>query len=156
MSPPTSAKSPSEYVAGIEWLDAPVGSFNHLVGNGKHVARDGQPSDSDAALRAGASADSGISPGTKNFFAKTSFTQRLPPLWGRTIFGQVFVRGGMSNFQKSKSPPYRGVAARPHTTFEARLRCSELLAFAHCSAPRKLIARSRSARYTARYSSIGR
>src|SRR6516162_2350210 len=41
-----------------------------------------------AALRAGASADSGISPGTKNFFAKTSFTQSLPPLWDRTIFGQ--------------------------------------------------------------------
>jgi len=40
-------------------------------------------------------AASGISPGTKKFFAKTSFTQRLPPLSDRTIFGQVFVRGGM-------------------------------------------------------------
>ena len=32
----------------------------------------------------------------KKFFAKTSFTQRLPPLCGRIIFGQVFGRGGMS------------------------------------------------------------
>src|SRR5262245_58751282 len=37
-----------------------------------------------------------LSPGTKNFFGKTSFTQRLPPLSDRTIFGRVFGRGGMS------------------------------------------------------------
>src|SRR5262249_14745845 len=43
-----------------------------------------------------------------NFFAKTSFTQRLPPLMGRTIFGQVFVRGGVSNFQNPKLPPTGG------------------------------------------------
>ena len=41
----------------------------------------------------------------KNFFAKTSFTQRQPPLWDRTIFGQVFVRGGMIKFSKWKVPP---------------------------------------------------
>jgi hypothetical protein len=39
-------------------------------------------------------------PAPKNFFAKTSFAQRLPPLWDRTIFGQVFVRGGMIKFSK--------------------------------------------------------
>jgi len=44
----------------FEWLDARVGSFNHLVGNGKHVARDGQLSDSGAAMCAATSADSGI------------------------------------------------------------------------------------------------
>jgi hypothetical protein len=27
---------------------------------------------------------------------------------GRTIFGQVFVRGGMTEISKMKSPPYRG------------------------------------------------
>ena len=36
------------------------------------------------------------SPGTKKFFCKNVFTQRLPPLCGKTIFGQVFGRGGMS------------------------------------------------------------
>src|SRR5262249_52414451 len=41
----------------------------------------------------------------KNFFAKASFTQRLPPLSDRTIFGQVFVRGGMTAFLKMESPP---------------------------------------------------
>src|SRR5262249_8782773 len=43
-------------------------------------------------------------PAPKNFFAKTSFTQRPPPLWDRTIFGHVFVRGGMSKFSKWKVP----------------------------------------------------
>src|SRR5262249_9546968 len=57
-------------------------------------------------------AASGISPGTKNFFAKTSFTQRLPPLWDRTIFGQVFVRGGMIKFSKWKVPLPGGQARR--------------------------------------------
>jgi hypothetical protein len=36
--------------------------------------------------RTDASAASGISAGTKNFFAKTSFTQRLPPLMGQNHF----------------------------------------------------------------------
>ena len=31
---------------------------------------------------------------------------------GRTIFGQVFVRGGMSNFQNPKVPPTGGQARR--------------------------------------------
>src|SRR6516225_7870902 len=51
-------------------------------------------------------------PAPKNFFAKTSFTQRLPPLWDRTIFGQVFVRGGMTKFSKWKVPPTGGGQAR--------------------------------------------
>jgi hypothetical protein len=76
-----------------------------------------------AALRAGASADSGILSRTKNFFAKTSFTQRLPPLWAETIFGQVFVRGGMSNFQNPRVPPTGGRVCRTH--IPARLRCAE-------------------------------
>src|SRR5215467_2177738 len=49
-------------------------------------------------------------PAPKNFFAKTSFTHRLPPLWDRTIFGQVFVRGGMTKFSKWKVPPTGGSA----------------------------------------------
>jgi len=48
----------------------------------------------------------------KNFFAKMSFTQRLPPLWDRTIFGQVFVRGAMNKISKWKVPPTRGSIAR--------------------------------------------
>src|SRR5215475_16100349 len=51
-------------------------------------------------------------PTPKNFFAKTSFTQRLPPLCGRTIFGQVFVRGGMTKFSKWKVPLPGGQARR--------------------------------------------
>src|SRR5262249_27867683 len=51
-------------------------------------------------------------PAPKNFFAKTSFTQRLPPLSDRTIFGQVFVRGGMIKFSKWKVPPTGGQARR--------------------------------------------
>ena len=43
-------------------------------------------------------------PAPKNFFAKTFFTQRLAPLWVRTIFGQAFVRGGMIKFSKWKVP----------------------------------------------------
>src|SRR5215469_14042276 len=50
-------------------------------------------------------------PAPKNFFAKTSFTQRLPPLWDRTIFGQVFVRGSMIKFSKWKVPPTGGSSA---------------------------------------------
>src|SRR5262249_27324665 len=48
----------------------------------------------------------------KNFFAKTSFTQRLPPLSDRTIFGQVFGRGGMIKFSKWKVPLPGGQARR--------------------------------------------
>jgi hypothetical protein len=39
-------------------------------------------------------------PAPKNFFAKASFTERLPPFWDGTIFGQVFVRGGMTKISK--------------------------------------------------------
>src|SRR6516162_6681523 len=57
-------------------------------------------------------AASGILSHTKKFFAKASFTQRLPPLWDRTIFGQVFVRGGMTEFSKWKVPLPGGQARR--------------------------------------------
>ena len=93
MSPPTSAKSPSEYVAGIEWLDAPVGSFNHLVGNGKHVARDGQPSDSDATICAATSADSGISPKHQKFFCKNVFQTKATPFWGKPFLDRSLSEG---------------------------------------------------------------
>src|SRR4029450_11675141 len=51
-------------------------------------------------------------PTPKNFFAKASFTQSLPPLWDRTIFGQVFVRGAMTKFSKWKVPPTGGRICR--------------------------------------------
>src|SRR5215467_1563844 len=44
----------------------------------------------------------------KIFSQKTSFTQRLPPLWDRTIFGQVFGRGAVIKFSKWKVPPTGG------------------------------------------------
>src|SRR6516165_8266851 len=50
-------------------------------------------------------------PAPKNFSAKASFIQRLPPLWDRTIFGQVFARGGMIKFSKWKVPPTGGSSA---------------------------------------------
>src|SRR5262249_42207877 len=55
-------------------------------------------------------------PPPKNFFAKTFFTQRLPPYAGRTIFGQVFGRGAGTNISKWKVPPTGGRARhnRPH------------------------------------------
>src|SRR5262249_21392425 len=34
------------------------------------------------------------------FFAKASFTQKATPFIGRTIFGQVFVREGMTEISK--------------------------------------------------------
>src|SRR6516164_3613856 len=61
-----------------------------------------------AAVRAGASADSGILTRHQKFFCKNVFTQRLPPLPDRTIFGQVFVRGGMIKISKWKVPPTGG------------------------------------------------
>jgi hypothetical protein len=48
------------------------------------------------------------SPGTKIFFCKNVFHTKATPFMGRTIFGQVFVRGGMTEISKMKSPPYRG------------------------------------------------
>src|SRR6516165_3847652 len=59
-----------------------------------------------AALRAGASADSGILSRNCKFFSKTSFVRKATPFWGaETIFGQVFGRGGMSEIPKTKVPP---------------------------------------------------
>jgi hypothetical protein len=56
-------------------------------------------------------AASGISPDTKNFFAKNVFHTKATPLWDRTIFGQVFGRGGMIKFSKWKVPPTGGSSA---------------------------------------------
>ena len=50
-------------------------------------------------------AASGISPDTKNFFCKNVFHTKATPLWDRTIFGQIIVRGGMIKFSKWKVPP---------------------------------------------------
>jgi hypothetical protein len=47
-------------------------------------------------------------PAPKNFFAKASFTQRLRSFMGKTIFGQVFVRGAMTKISKWKVPPTGG------------------------------------------------
>src|SRR5207245_9242946 len=75
-----------------------------------------------AALRAGASADSGILSRHQKFFCKNVFHTKATPFMGRTIFGQVFVRGGMSNFQNPKVPPTGG-SHLPHahpSSFEMR------------------------------------
>src|SRR5262249_7660307 len=66
----------------------------------------------------GARRERNLSRHQKIFFAKMSFTQRLPPLWGRTIFGQVFVRGSMIKFSKWKVPPSGGRSA--HASLAAR------------------------------------
>jgi len=68
-------------------------------------------------------------PAPKNFFAKASFTQRLPPLWDRTIFRQVFVRGGMIKFSKWKVPPTGGQARCDL----GQARCDKLLVARLCS-----------------------
>jgi hypothetical protein len=56
-------------------------------------------------------AASGISPGTKKFFRKNVFHTKATPLWDRTIFGQVFVRGGM--IKKSASDSKSTDTCRP-------------------------------------------
>jgi hypothetical protein len=49
------------------------------------------------------------SPAPENFFFKNAFRQKgYSLLGGRTIFGQVFVRGGMTKFSKWKVPPTGG------------------------------------------------
>ena len=54
-----------------------------------------------------------ISPGTKKFFCKNVFhTKATPFMRARTIFGQVFVRGGMNKISKWKVPPSGGAIAR--------------------------------------------
>jgi hypothetical protein len=50
------------------------------------------------------------SPAPENFFAN-GFHRKATPFMGRTIFGQVFVREGMTEISKMKSPPYRGSSA---------------------------------------------
>src|SRR5262249_10852888 len=74
-------------------------------------------------------------PTPKNFFAKTSFTQRLPPLWDRTIFGHVFVRGGMSKFSKWKVPLPGGQARRNKLLVSWGHSSSLRPSRAHCSRP---------------------
>src|SRR5262249_45193343 len=54
-------------------------------------------------------AASGISPGTKKFFCKGVPHTKATPLWDGTIFGQVFVRGGMTKISKWKAPLPGGV-----------------------------------------------
>src|SRR6516165_464988 len=81
----------------------------------------------------------------QKFFAKTSFTERLPPLWDGTIFGQVFVRGPMTKFQKWKVPLHGG-QSRGSNLLDGLTALK--LASVHCSAPRRLIARSPEMRWT--------
>jgi hypothetical protein len=62
-------------------------------------------------------------PAPENFFSKTSSVRKATPFLGaETIFGQVFGRGGMSNFQNPKVPPTGGshlLHAHP-SSFEMR------------------------------------
>jgi hypothetical protein len=62
-------------------------------------------------------------PAPKIFFAKTSFTQRLPPFWGGNHFWTGFCQRGHEQFSESKSPPYRG-SHLPHA-HQVRWRCGE-------------------------------
>ncbi len=55
-------------------------------------------------------------PGIKKFFCKNAFHRKATPFLGQTVFGQVFGRGGMSNFQNPKVPPCRGVASAARTS----------------------------------------
>src|SRR6516225_1819073 len=49
----------------------------------------------------------------QKFFCKNVFHRKAYPLYrDGTIFGQVFVRGGMIKISKWKVPPYRGSIAR--------------------------------------------
>jgi hypothetical protein len=57
-------------------------------------------------------AASGISPGTEKFFCKNVFHTKSTPFMGRTIFGQVFGGGGMSEVSKTKIPLPGGRARR--------------------------------------------
>src|SRR6516162_11708987 len=61
-------------------------------------------------------AASGISPGTKNFFAKASFTQRLPLVWAGNHFLTGFWERGRDYNLEMKSPPYR-VSSAPQQSF---------------------------------------
>src|SRR5262249_24041412 len=83
-------------------------------------------------------------PALKNFFAKTSFTQSLPPLWNRTIFGQVFVRGGTIKFSKLKLPPTGGSSAPRNnrgTRLAARLASNSVVADLRAAASLKVKSR---------------
>jgi hypothetical protein len=44
----------------------------------------------------------------QKFFCKSVFHTKATPFMGRTIFGQVFVREGITNFQNPKVPPTGG------------------------------------------------
>jgi hypothetical protein len=73
-------------------------------------------------LRAGVSAASGILSRHQKFFCKNVFHTKATAFMGRTIFEQVFVREGMSNFQNPKVPPTGG-SHLPHahpSSFEMR------------------------------------
>jgi hypothetical protein len=79
-------------------------------------------------------------PAPKFFFCKNVFHTKATPFMGRTIFGQVFVRGGMSNFQNPKVPPTGGSSASqmtfkgPDLGLGAARPCSLLRpSQAHCS-----------------------
>jgi hypothetical protein len=47
----------------------------------------------------------------QKFFLQKRLSHKGYPLYGRTIFGQVFVRGGMIKFSKWKVPPTGGPSA---------------------------------------------
>src|SRR4051812_21196388 len=63
------------------------------------------------------------SPASENFSSKAPSAERLPLSGAETVFGQVFGRGGMSNFQNPKVPLPGGRIFRTHLAFHSpRLR----------------------------------
>jgi hypothetical protein len=59
----------------------------------------------------------------QKIFLQKRFLQKDYPFLGQTIFGQVFGRGGMSNFQNPKVPPTGGLHL-PHAHALSSLRIS--------------------------------
>ena len=70
----------------------------------------------------GPSIRSKSSPAPDNFFCKNTLHRNATPVLGQTVFGQVFGRGGMSNFQNPTVPPTGGSRLpRAHpSSFEMR------------------------------------
>jgi hypothetical protein len=85
--------------------------------HGARVARAQQDADQEES----AAAES--SPARKIFFQKRLPQKGYPLSGAETVFGQVFGRGGMSNFQNPRVPPTGGRIIRTH--IQARLRCAE-------------------------------
>src|SRR3954470_10125026 len=51
---------------------------------------------------------------TRNFFAQTPSTERLPPFWGRNRFWTGFRERGHEQFSETQCPPTGGSHPRAH------------------------------------------